>query len=116
MYSQEFLDLMEDAYKSGKTHAAEYKPPEHATSFDPVRCLYPKLDRTISKDEEYRALDQIRGILDMLPDDSYVKTAFTGCCDLAADNIRFDWLLSMPARIHYLENELYERDHRYGTI
>ena len=55
-------------------------------------------------------------ILDRLPADSYVKTAFNGCVELAEDNINFDWLLSMPARIHYLENELYERDHRYGTI
>lgn len=111
MYSQEFLDLMNEAYKSGKTHAAEYKPPEYVISFDPVCRLYPKTDRTISKEAEYRALDQIKEILGQLPDDSYVKTAFAGCCDLAADNIRFDWLLSMPARISYLETQLYERDH-----
>lgn len=65
----------------------------------------------MTKADEQAALDKIRGILDLLPDDSYVKTAFAGCCDLAADNIRFDWLLSMPARISYLETQLYEKEH-----
>lgn len=71
---------------------------------------------TLNKEDERSALNQIKAILDRLPADSYVKTAFNGCVELAEDNINFDWLLSMPARIHYLENELYERDHRYGTI
>lgn len=70
----------------------------------------------LTKDEEQAALDQIRAILDPLPDDSYVKTAFDGCCDLAEDNIRFDWLLSLTGRISYLEERLYEREHNYGTI
>ena len=70
----------------------------------------------LTKDDERLALQRIREILDPLPDDSYVKSAFDGCCDLAEDNIRFDWLQSMPNRIQYLETCLFERDHHYGTI
>lgn len=69
---------------------------------------------TLSKEAERSALNQIREILDRLPADSYVKTAFNGCVELAEDNINFDWLLSMPARISYLETQLYEKEHPYG--
>lgn len=89
MYSQEFYDLMN----------SDPLPPQG-----------------ITKDQEREALEKIRGILRLLPEDSYVKTAFAGCCELAEDNINFDWLLSMPARISYLETCLYERDSHYGTL
>ena len=71
---------------------------------------------TVSKEVERSALDQIREILDRLPENGYVRTAFSGCVELAEDNLQFDWLLSMPARIHYLENVLYEKEHHYGTF
>ena len=69
----------------------------------------------LTKDEERTALARIREILDPLPEGSYVKTAFSGCCQLAEDNINFDWLLSMPARISYLETCLYEKEHYHVT-
>ena len=137
MFSQEFLDLMngdpdfmeksnaasevrkqlKEAYLSGNTHLGRIENlPEHITSRDPVRCLYDEVGSShISKDKEREALRRIREILDPLPEDSYVKTAFSGCCQLAEDNINFDWLLSMPARISYLETCLYEKEHYHVT-
>ncbi len=66
-------------------------------------------DRTFTRADETAALQKIRAILEKLPEDSYVKTAFTGCVGLAEYNIRNDFLLSYPARIEHLENLLYER-------
>lgn len=69
-------------------------------------------DRTFTRADETAALQEIRAILEKLPEDSYVKAAFEGCVGLAEDNIRNDFLLSFPARIEHLENLLYERSVR----
>ena len=43
-----------------------------------------------SKDDERKALRQIRNIVDKLGEDSYIKTAFDGAFGLAEGNIEDD--------------------------
>ena len=52
-----------------------------------------------TKNEEYDALVQIRGILKGFdPEDTYIGKAFEGCVEQAEENIRNDWMLSWKHR------------------
>lgn len=51
-----------------------------------------------TKEQERKALEQIRQIVDSLGEDSYVGTALEGCLDDAQTNIENDWMLSMNGR------------------
>lgn len=52
-----------------------------------------------TKNEEYDALVQIRGILkDFDPENTYIGKAFEGCVDLAQDNLRNDQMFSFRSR------------------
>lgn len=64
-----------------------------------------------TKEQERKALEKIRRILEPLGDDSYVVTALTGCLDDAETNIENDWALSMYDRWQSAEQkvEKYER-------
>ena len=42
----------------------------------------------VTKDEEFKALEKIRKIVDGLGEDSYIGIAFEGCFEVAEDNIR----------------------------
>lgn len=48
-----------------------------------------------TKEQERKALDQIRKIVAGLGEDSYVATAFEGCFEIAEENIRDDFACSM---------------------
>lgn len=50
---------------------------------------------TATKDQERKALEQIRKIVEGLGADSYIGTAFEGCFKLAEENIDNDFALSM---------------------
>jgi len=51
-----------------------------------------------TKEEELKALEQIRKIVEGLGEDSYIGIAFEGCLDDAEENIRNDFALSMNGR------------------
>lgn len=51
-----------------------------------------------TKDQERKALEQIRKIVEGLGDDSYIGTAFEGCFEIAEENIENDWACSMKER------------------
>lgn len=51
-----------------------------------------------TKEEELKALEQIRKIVEGLGEDSYIGMAFEGCFDDAEENIRNDFALSMNGR------------------
>lgn len=51
-----------------------------------------------TKDQEKQALDKIRKIVDGLGENSYVKTAFEGCFEIAEENIHDDSACSMKQR------------------
>lgn len=59
-----------------------------------------------TKEQERKALAQIRKILEGLGDDSYLGTAFTGCLDDAETNIENDWGLSMYDRWQSAEQKV----------
>lgn len=48
-----------------------------------------------TKDQERKALEKIRKIVEELGEGSYVGTAFEGCFEIAEENINNDWALSM---------------------
>ncbi len=65
-----------------------------------------------TKDQERKALEQIRKIVESLGDDSYIGTAFDGCFEIAEENINNDFACSMKERAESAEYEvkcLYEK-------
>ena len=59
-----------------------------------------------TKEQERKALEQIRKIVEGLGEDSYIGTAFEGCFEIAQENIDNDFACSMKQRVESLENEL----------
>lgn len=52
-----------------------------------------------TKDQERKALEQIRKIVEGLGPDSYIATAFDGCFEVAEENIENDFACSMKQRV-----------------
>lgn len=52
----------------------------------------------VSKEQERKALEQIKKIVDSLGADSYIATAFDGCFEDAQENIENDFALCMKDR------------------
>ena len=48
-----------------------------------------------TKEQELKALETIKEILDNLGENSYVATAFEGCAEIAKENIEYDFATSM---------------------
>lgn len=59
-----------------------------------------------TKEQERKALAQIRKIVDSLGKDSYIATAFEGCFEIAAENIENDFACSMAQRVEAAESEI----------
>lgn len=59
-----------------------------------------------TKEQERKALEQIRKIVAGLGEDSYIGTAFEGCFKVAEDNIENDWACSMKERAEIAERNL----------
>lgn len=65
-----------------------------------------------TKDQERRALEQIKKIVASLGENSYIGTAFEGCFEIAAENIENDFACSMKQRkeaAEYAEDQLREK-------
>lgn len=65
-----------------------------------------------TKEQERKALEQIRKIVAGLGENSYIGTAFEGCFEIAAQNIDNDWACSMKERkeaAEFAEDELRTR-------
>lgn len=58
-----------------------------------------------TKQQEREALAKIRKIVDALGEDSYIGTAFTGCFELAEENIEFDFACNLQERAEAAERE-----------
>lgn len=61
-----------------------------------------------TKEQERKALEKIRKIVEELGENSYVGTAFEGCFRDAEDNIEDDAAYSMKSRFEYSEKKLAE--------
>lgn len=59
-----------------------------------------------TKEQEHKALEQIRKIVDELGEGSYVGTAFEGCFEIAEDNIGNDFACSMKQRAESARKEV----------
>lgn len=59
-----------------------------------------------TKEQERKALEKIRKIVEELGENSYVGTAFEGCFEIAEENIEDDAAYSMKSRFEYSEKRL----------
>lgn len=58
---------------------------------------------SVSKEEERKALNKIKKIVDELGENSYIGAAFDGCFEIAEDNIGNDFCCSMKQRTEAAE-------------
>lgn len=65
-----------------------------------------------TKEQERKALAQIRKIVDGLGENSYIGMAFEGCYEIAEENIENDFGGSMKSRYEYSERKLEEAQER----
>lgn len=59
-----------------------------------------------TKEQERKALEKIRKIVEELGEDSYVGTAFEGCFEIAEENIDNDFACSMKQRAEAAEKNV----------
>ena len=67
-----------------------------------------------TKEQELKALEQIKKIVAELGEDSYVATAFEGCFVVAENNILNDWACSMKDRAETAERECRNLSKKYA--
>lgn len=61
-----------------------------------------------TKEQERKALEQIKKIVEGLGENSYIGTAFEGCFEIAESNIDNDYSCSMKQRVDYTNEQLSE--------
>lgn len=62
----------------------------------------------VTKNEERKALEQIKKIIEKLGDDSYIAVAFEGCFEIAEENIDNDMACSMKQRYDMADKEAWD--------
>lgn len=62
----------------------------------------------VTKNDERKALEKIKKIVEELGDDSYIAVAFEGCFDIAEDNINNDMACSMKQRYDMADKEAWD--------
>lgn len=60
-----------------------------------------------TKEQERKALEKIRKIVEELGEDSYIGTAFEGCFEVAEENIENDFACSMKQRAESAEKAMH---------
>ncbi len=69
-----------------------------------------------TKEQERKALAQIRAIVDSLGEGSYIATAFEGCFEDAEENITNDFAVSMKDRYQHAMSEAEECRKQYVAL
>lgn len=69
-----------------------------------------------TKEQERKALEQIRKIVAGLGKGSYIGMAFEGCFEVAAQNIENDWGCSMKQRTETAERNLKEAEKKISQM
>ena len=69
-----------------------------------------------TKEQERKALEQIKKIVDKLGEDSYIATAFEGCFEVAEENIENDFALSLKQKADMLESQTTEYNKQIQTL
>ena len=67
-------------------------------------------DSPATKEQERKALEKIRKIVEELGSGSYIATAFAGCFEIAEENIENDFADSMKARAEAAKKEAHRTD------
>lgn len=73
-------------------------------------------DKIVTKEDERKALTRIKMIIANLGEDSYVGTAFEGCCEIAESNIENDWACSMYQKVEMYQHQNDEFETRIGEL
>ena len=68
---------------------------------------------TATKEQERKALAQIKKIVDGLGEDSYIAAAFDGCFEMAESNIANDWGESYKEKYEYYYRRAEEFEQKY---
>ena len=63
-------------------------------------------DMVATKEQERKALEKIKKIVEELGEDSYIGMAFEGCFEIAEENIENDFGCSMKQRVEAAEKKL----------
>lgn len=69
-----------------------------------------------TKDQERKALEEIRKIVDNLGENSYVGAAMEGVLELAEDNIENDFVQSMKESVETAEKRAHELEEANGKL
>lgn len=69
-----------------------------------------------TKQQEREALAKIRKIVETLGEGSYIGTAFTGCFELAEENIEFDFACNLQDRAEAAEREAADLKKKAGDL
>ncbi len=69
-----------------------------------------------TKEQERKALEKIRKIVDELGEDSYLATAFDGCFDDAETNIENDWGCSFKDRYESTQKKLTDAESHIAEL
>ena len=62
----------------------------------------------VTKNDERKALEQIKKIIEKLGEDSYIAVAFEGCFEIAEENIDNDMACSMKQRYDMADKEAWD--------
>lgn len=69
-----------------------------------------------TKEQERKALEQIRKIVESLGENSYIGMAFEGCFEIAEENIDNDWGCSMKDRAEAAEKNIELARKKYEEV
>lgn len=69
-----------------------------------------------TKEQERKALEKIRKIVEELGEDSYIGTAFEGCFEVAEENIENDFACSMKQRAESAEKAMHSSHNKITEL
>jgi len=69
----------------------------------------------VTKNDERKALEQIKKIIEKLGEDSYIAIAFEGCFEIAEENIDNDMACSMKQRYEMADKEAWDAQKRHSA-
>lgn len=95
-----------DAHITEQSEAAARKAFKKRYDGEIVAVEFVRDNVSATKEQERKAVEQIRAILATLGPDSYTATALDGCLEIAEQNIEFDFADSMKGRLEVAEAEV----------
>lgn len=97
-----------DAHITERNEAAARKTFKKQCDGEIVAVEFVRSNVSATKQQERDALAKIREMVEELGPDSYLRTAFAGCFEIAEQNIEFDFADSMKGRVEAAEKTIAE--------